>query len=367
MRTPTNNDLVLIIIAFFVSRSLVYIIGMVVVQNDNIVNTFCQWDCGWYTSVWAEGYYLQPNAQPVSATANWAFFPFFPYLARLLGELLGYANLTIAYWINNIAFFISVLLLYNYGKSLFNREIGFLAAIILLFFPMSLYFSVPYTESLFFLFCILFFWWARKGSWLLAGMAGTLAAATRNLGVFLVFPMLVFIIQNIKHSQLINFENKALAALLGLLIIPLGLFAYMTFLYFHVGDAYAFSNIQFAWGRVISATFYETIYGSLKQPWDSIYFLHTFGGLLLLAICLLGLKNKLLPEALFMVITILIPMMTSSVQGLPRYASCNIALYLILAVLLTNRVQLKIVLMPVFGLGLALVTIAWVKGLIHAT
>jgi hypothetical protein len=37
--------------------------------------------------------------------------------------------------------------------------------------------------------------------------------------------------------------------LLAIFIAPLGLFIYMAFLYFHIGDALAFSHVQIAWGR----------------------------------------------------------------------------------------------------------------------
>ncbi|MEX1158685.1 MAG: hypothetical protein WEC79_07135, partial [Thermomicrobiales bacterium] len=58
----------------------------------------------------------------------------------------------------------------------------------------AFYFSAVYSESFFLLFCLLAFYWAGGGKWWLAGLAGALAALTRNVGVLLVIPLAIMFV-----------------------------------------------------------------------------------------------------------------------------------------------------------------------------
>src|SRR5207302_5745906 len=62
---------------------------------------------------------------------------------------------------------------------------------LLALFPASLFFSAVYTEALFLALSVGAFLAARRGRWWLAGLLGGLAAATRNVGVTLLVPLII--------------------------------------------------------------------------------------------------------------------------------------------------------------------------------
>jgi hypothetical protein len=63
------------------------------------------------------------------------------------------------------------------------------STLLLAFSPLAFVLFVPYTESVCLLFGVLCLLWARRGSWWLAGLAGGLAALTRQQGIFLALPL----------------------------------------------------------------------------------------------------------------------------------------------------------------------------------
>src|SRR5262249_52977135 len=62
--------------------------------------------------------------------------------------------------------------------------------VLVAFFPASFFFSAIYAESLFLLLSVATLLAARQGRWAWAGVAGGLAAVTRNSGVGLLLPVL---------------------------------------------------------------------------------------------------------------------------------------------------------------------------------
>lgn len=98
----------------------------------------------------------------------------------------------------------------------------------------------------------------KSEKYILMGITGALASATRNIGV-----MLVFAIAAKYTMDFIGFQGrktiggyfgtsfKNYKLVLGTALIPFGLFAYMAFLGYRMGDPLAFVHIQRAWGIVV--------------------------------------------------------------------------------------------------------------------
>lgn len=99
------------------------------------------------------------------------------------------ANLIAAYAVSLAAFLGALYLL----SRLVALELGFgprkVTLILLAAFPGSLYFSAPYSESLFLLTSVASFYAARRGHWVWAGVAAGLASGTRAIGVVLIVPL----------------------------------------------------------------------------------------------------------------------------------------------------------------------------------
>ncbi len=170
-----------------------------------------------------------------------AFFPVYPALIsffakpdpfNLLSSLV-YSTLT-GLIISNVSFILALIFLFELIRIDFSKKIAYLTILLILIFPTSFYFGSIYNESFFLLLSVLSFYFARKGNWLFAGIFGAVASATRVFGI-LLFPALLIEAWTQKTKS---------PYLIWTFLIPLGLLAYMLYLYLTVGDPIAFYSFQ---------------------------------------------------------------------------------------------------------------------------
>ena len=211
-----------------------------------LVDALCQWDCKWYLGIAAHGYSSQPHFDTFQA--EWAFFPAYPLSVRLMQSPTGLSMLFAGTLVSNLAILAGVWLGCRYldrtrpgqGKAAF--------VVLTLAGPYSFYFSTAYSEALFFLLtAAAFLMWVSDRP-ILAGIAGGLLSATRAVGVFLAIAFAIDLLRRYgrRAPRYLLAEPQHLVALL---LVPVGLFGYMLYLYLQVGDALAFSHVQVAWGR----------------------------------------------------------------------------------------------------------------------
>lgn len=140
-------------------------------------------DALWYLRIASQGYRTDD--------ASAAFFPLYPLLSRVVAQVVGDAWLLGAYLVSNVALVVALTVLHR----LTSLELGDVAArrtvLYLAVFPTSLFLFAPYTESLFLALSVGCLYAARRRAWLLAGVLGALASATRSTGLLLVLPLAV--------------------------------------------------------------------------------------------------------------------------------------------------------------------------------
>lgn len=233
-----------ILTVFVVSR----VVWMLVFQLTpaGLVDALCQWDCKWYMGIAVNGYSPQPHFDTFQA--EWAFFPAYPLSIRLLQSLTGLPALLAGTLISNLAILAGVWLGCRYLDRTRHGQGKTAFVVLVLAGPYSFYISTVYSEALFFLFTTAAFLMWVSDRPILAGIAGALLSATRAVGVFLAIAFAIDLLARYGRAA----PRKLLAEpqhLVALLLVPVGLFAYMLYLYLHVGDALAFSHVQVAWGR----------------------------------------------------------------------------------------------------------------------
>ncbi|MEO8882894.1 MAG: hypothetical protein ABI377_05690 [Devosia sp.] len=218
----------------------------------------CRWDCQWYVILAKSGYDPFPVPGTIDA-GNWAFFPLFPMIVGGLYAVIHGQVMTIATAVS-IAFSVAAALV---AWPLLERNIRAytLYCAFLLCGPFSIYFTSFLTEVLFVLLTNCIMLALRRSNYLAAGAFAALLSATRIVGVFMVFAIVVQYLTNYRAR---NASWRDLPAhlwrqpeiVLAVLLTPLGLFGYMAYLHFYMGDALAFSHVQRAWGRVPGNPFY---------------------------------------------------------------------------------------------------------------
>ena len=291
-------------------------------------------DSLWIINIARGGYEKEPFNTNIQHT--WAYFPLYPLLLGALAKLTGDLPLT-GIVLSSSFFFLALILLhrtvteFDYDGAVADRTVFYIAA-----FPVSYFFSLAQTESLFLLLTVGCFYAAKRQRWWLAGICGALASATRFAGVFLIVPLAVLYWQNYCSGRKDQGERRIKADVAALLLVPLGLIAFMVYLKGITGNAFAFADIQVAWGHS-AGMFWRALAGYLRDPlrasarWDfrllnfAAAVMALIGGLVLL-------KRRQWAFAFYALISIVVPLSyQDSLQSIARYVMVIFPVFIVIA------------------------------------
>jgi hypothetical protein len=204
------------------------------------MNIWSHWDGEHYVAL-AMGGYLNP---PDSVSP--AFFPLYPLLMRSFADLFGgpISKEVLSVWgpLLSLLFLpFALYFIYQIALDEFDERVAKGTVLILAFFPTTFFLNAAYTESLFLALSAGALWAVRvRKDLLVACVLAALAGATRNVGVFLVVPL---VYEWIKEIETHRWRG------IYLLAAPGGLLAYMGYLWVRFGDPLLFYSAQKSWGR----------------------------------------------------------------------------------------------------------------------
>ncbi len=285
-------------------------------------------DVNWYVGIAESGY--EQRAFSADVPRNWAFFPLFPLLLYLASYFTGEFALT-GMTLSHLFFMLALFLLHRtcglYGLSdaAADRCLFYVA-----FFPLSYFFSLPLTESLFLMLTVGSFFSAKRGRWWTAGALGALASATRMSGLLLL-PTLTLLYWQ-EHRRLRPLRAEAFAPLL----VPAGLLSFMIYLYAITGNAFAFRDAMTAWGRK-AGFFVSPLIDYLRQPaeiavhWD-FKFLNFAAAVTLLVCGAVLLKRREFALATYTLLSAFVALSAALLQSQARYAMVVFPIFMVLAV-----------------------------------
>lgn len=330
-------------------------------------DALCRWDCNWYVTMAETGYDRFPVPSRSNA-GNWPFFPFYPMLVGLITKLVPLATITTASLASIATAYAAVVVAWPLlGRS---RQAYTLYAAFMLSGPLSIYFTTFFTEVMFVLLTTLVFRFLARSNYLGAAGATALLSATRIVGVFASL--------SIGVQALMDWRKKTgswrgvIPGLLGqpqlvlaIFIAPLGLFVYMAFLHYWMGDGLAFSHVQRAWGRMVGNPAVYLWRGLTTAPGEGQW-LHNSQILALAAVAGLALTAILAwrrrwPAVVFALFCILIPLaagLASMLRFMAGMAPLTITLMTILG---RNRVIFALSLVALLA-GAWFTTLAWLGG-----
>ena len=195
------------------------------VPLDKLLAPVGRWDAVWYIQIAQHGYY---------SPASTNFFPLYPLLIAL-GDRLIDQPLIVGGLISLGCMTAGLALLYRLALLDLDEPAARLTVVLVSLYPMSLFLSAAYTESLFLLLAVGMFYAARRERWALAGLCGGLAAATRSDGVALVIPLALLYLYGPREAPATGaarpwwrprYRVRSSAAWLAL--VPAGLVVYLT-------------------------------------------------------------------------------------------------------------------------------------------
>jgi hypothetical protein len=301
-----------------------------------------------------------------------AFFPLYPKLVSLISHLFGGRVLLAGWGLNLVCFYLGLFFFYKLLKIDFSEKTSRRTLIYLLIFPSAFFFSMIYTEALFFLLIIGSFYFTRTKRWWLAGIFGGLASATRLVGIFLL-PALAFEWwQQFQNQKNKSRKNDLLKSLPFLLLIPLGLLAYMRFLAVVYHDPLLFIHVQAFFGAGRSAgrviLLYQVFWRYLKMvitvdKGTLTYFVVILEALSAIGFLFLGLfvfLRRWYSYLIFMVLAYLTPTFTGTFLSMPRFVLVLFPGFILLSLWVEKyrwlRILYPVIAIPLFIFCLILFT-----------
>ena len=358
-----------LLFAFLISRAIFVVIYFItrafMGTGDSFEAMFGRWDALRYMNITDYGYSLP--VVPDDSQNNWAFFPFYVIVCAALKAVTGglINTYVIGMTVSNICIIIAAFFAVKGLKkqTSIKEEYTMIMPVLLFMAPYTFYCSSVYTEAMFIMFIVLFFYFLFEKKYMTAGIMAACSSGTRIVGCILVFALVVQLYIDMEGTK-ISFGRvktfvmnmlKAPKKILSVLVCPLGAFAYMAFLNFFCGDAWAYKNVQIAWRE----DEYFPIIGVLwKACTGQIEPRYTYMGWFCIAILILYgymFYRKYYSMAVFGIISLLVPL-TSHVMSTCRFTAgtyvafvgvydiltrCNKAVrYIIMAVLIAIEIYL---------------------------
>ena len=208
--------------------------------SQYFVNPWFGWDTISYLKIAILGY---------EQDATVAFMPLYPMLIRLLSFPLAGNHLLSALVLSTICAILALILMFELLQKYYPVEVAWGAVLLFISFPTFFFLLAGYTESLFLVFVLSFWLFARERKWLWAGLFAGLATLTRLQGVVLSAVLLWMMLASlVEHPgtdpisqirQLFGLEkspartpwqNPGVGSWLAIFIPPLAAFGYQAWL-----------------------------------------------------------------------------------------------------------------------------------------
>jgi len=160
--------------------------------RESLSHSAGKWDGWWYVRIAQSGYSesLRPSVTRLTdwhhGYSDWAFFPGYPLVVGAVQRLTTLPTGLIAVVVATSFGLLTLWAVHGLGREFGGREVGRASALLVAAWPGSAIFQQPYSEGLFLAAVTAALLALQRERWLLAGLLGAVATATRPSGVALV-------------------------------------------------------------------------------------------------------------------------------------------------------------------------------------
>ena len=215
-----------------------------------------RWDAVWFLKIAQEGYGV--------ADGRSAYYPLYPTLIRLVGDLLGHNYLLSGLLVSNLATWLALILLYAITQRHYSDSVARKTVIALTLYPFYIYNLIYYADSLLLLFSLATFWALETKRWGWVGVFASLAVLSKLPGIVLLAP--------IGWEFLAQRRRLLSKDLFGVLAIPLTI-AVWTVLLRLIGsevNLIDFSSPTSILTPILTPSFQQRFQASMVFPWDGL-------------------------------------------------------------------------------------------------
>jgi len=347
-------------------------------------DTFARYDSGYFEGIAWGGYAPLPGGR-----SNIAYFPVYPLLIRYIGRMFGRHHAI--FYITGIgiawvSFVLAMVALYYLARLDLPRRQAERAVLLTTIFPFAFFFGVAYSEATFLLFAVLAFYGFRTRRWVLGGLCGALATATRVPGVMML-PALAWVALETTSATSTAAANPSAQpvssswirppqprdrvwAAFGLLLAASGFGAYCFYIYYLTGNPFEWAATLQRWGyhpggapwvgpvRLVGRLLthpYAYLASDPMAPYDTLYGVTGIAFALLIPFVWMKFGAG---YGLYMLLNLWLPLSSGVFEGVGRYCSILFPAFLWLATIRSRTISTAIVITFAlfYTLGLALFT-----------
>ncbi|MCX6247980.1 MAG: hypothetical protein NTW10_09615 [Bacteroidetes bacterium] len=286
-------------------------------------------DSGWYLNI-ADSWYPKVTSRIELGYSHdadyrqspWAFFPMYPLLLRTTHLSTGMSVHLAGFCWAIIFSLLSFLLFYQLCREFgIEEKESFYLTLVMIFFPFHYYFSVLYTEGIYFTFLALGFLSIKYNRYLLFSLIIMVLVMIRPNGIFMMVPLGLYFLENkgilegykLRREKI---DRKSLYQSLSFLPGFLIFIAYCLYQKQMTNEYFAFSIAQAGWYRrfmfPLLAFFRQ---GNFATQFNSVY------GIAMMIIAILAWKRFPLSLNLLIWISLIIPLCSGSVTSIQRFIS----------------------------------------------
>jgi hypothetical protein len=327
--------------------------------TEPFMNEHVAWDSEYYLSIAVGGYHdpqmraipdyytwndpqvaLQ-SEQPEWLSMNYAFFPFYPFLIRLLAYPLAVfgmnaiATATLSgVLVSMLGTLVAMFALYDLARDQEGEAGGVRAAFYLLILPASMFLAQIYTEGAFVGLSFGALALARRRKWVWAALLAGCATWTRAAGGLLALPMGLIWLQDSGIKNI--FGRGWWRELLKLFLAASPVWAYLAFNYFFGAQFHSIETNYFGRGLFLFqqswAAWKDAYFRMVSGNSQALaYFSVEFGSILLAVIASLWMMKREPILSIYSLLTVFFSLTSGAAQGMHRYILAAPVIFLLTA------------------------------------
>jgi hypothetical protein len=249
-----------VLAAAALSRAAILAVGLVAVSafglpprmpritNDPVRNIVARWDGFWYWNIVDQGYRWAPDGRQ----HNVAFFPAFPAAMAALATTLRWHPLHAGLLLSLAAFVAAAAYLYRLARESLDEGQALAAVWLLAAYPFSVYYSAPYSESLYLLAVLATLYYFGRDAWGRAAFWGAVAGLCRPNGCLLSVVLAIVVLGDgwrARREGRAPVTRRTVVQLAVASCPGLGMVAFTAYLYARFGVPLLWMQAHGAWGR----------------------------------------------------------------------------------------------------------------------
>ncbi len=322
------------------------------------------WDAQWYQGIARNGYGFVRVHEDGRSLSDFAFFPLYPWLERMVAAVTGLRVLDSGLLVSGVASLVAAWGIFAVGERLYGRRAGIVLVVLWAALPVGIVQSMAYSESLFTALAAWSLYAVITGRWVWAGLAAGLAGLTRPVGVAVIAAVMVSAAVSLLRDRS---QRGRLRVLAGAALAPLGWLGYVGWVGIETGRPLGYFEVAGRWGNDYDGgvAFAGWIWGFVSSPQLPV------GLLLCAALVVLGWlfvlcvrQRQPLPLLVFTGVLLFVALTTSGYFGSkPRYLLPAFPLLLPIAVAVSRlRPRVAVAVLALLTAASAVYGAIWLHG-----